>query len=1089
MRYPLSQFRHRERGIWRLPLTFVIWIFSHAAVIGAELPEPAALDRAYQSEVRPLLEQYCHDCHGAGDVAEGDVDLAALEQWTDVNQHPTAWQKVAEMLRNRLMPPPDSAQPTETERATLQKWMTNYLTVAAQARAGDPGRVVLRRLSNAEYTYTIRDLTGVESLDPAREFPVDGAAGEGFTNTGSALVMSPALVTKYFEAAKEVAAHAELLPDGFRFSPHTTARDWTDDKLAEIRKFYAEYTDNSGGSTVNLQGIVFDTNQGGRLPLAKYLTATLVEREALESGSKTIEAVAREQELNAKYLNNVWTTLHATEPSQLLDRVRARWRGAKPDDVAELANEITVWQKSLWSFASVGLIGRKDGPTRWMEPVDPLATKQDFKFAPPKPKEGEAVTFSLVATDAGDGNDSDFVVWQSPRLVAKDQPDVLLCDVKNAEIVAKSLVDESDANAKPVAFGRHPSGRAIEKADLCVQAPCQITISLPAELAAGRELVTTGTLDPESGAEGAVQLAVLDGSPTVTSELVPSVVTVGVKDGNWYSNNTKNVTASPVIVAEESAARKRFLAEFAEFRQPFPPALCYAKIVPVDEALSLIQFYREDDHLMRLMLDDAEARQLDELWDELRFVSRDALSAVDAFAQLLEFASQDADPKAFEPMRQPINDRAAAFRQKLLDSEPKQLAALMDFAPLAYRRPLEDGESKAIRGLYDQLRKEGLPHDDAFRLTLARVLVSPAFLYKIEKPPAGTEQGPVSDWELASRLSYFLWSSQPDAELRHAAADGRLHEPEVLAAQTRRMLRDVNSRRLAKEFACHWLHINDFEHLDEKSERHFPTFAALRGAMAEESTLFFADLFQRNGSVLDILDADYTFLNEALASHYGIPNVQGAEWRRVDGVKKYARGGILAQATTLSKQSGASRTSPILRGNWISEVLLGERLPKPPKGVPPLPDDEAATEGLTVRQLVEKHTTDPKCSVCHQRIDAYGFSLEAFDAIGRHRTTDLGDRPIDTKVTTMDGVTFDGLDGLRNYLLTKRRDAFVKQFCRKLLGYALGRSVQLSDEPLLTEMQQKLASRDYKVWLAVESIVNSRQFRDIRGAQNTLDDD
>jgi hypothetical protein len=203
----------------------------------------------------------------------------------------------------------------------------------------------------------------------------------------------------------------------------------------------------------------------------------------------------------------------------------------------------------------------------------------------------------------------------------------------------------------------------------------------------------------------------------------------------------------------------------------------------------------------------------------------------------------------------------------------------------------------------------------------------------------------------------------------------------------------------------------------------------------------------------------------------------------VEGVKQYSRGGILAQATTLAKQSGASRTSPILRGNWISEVLLGERLPNPPKGVPPLPDDESATEGLTVRQLVEKHTTDPKCAGCHRRIDPYGFALEAFDAIGRRRTTDLGDRPIDTQVKAMDGAEFEGLEGLRDYLLTKRRDSFVRQFCRKLLGYSLGRSVQLSDEPLLDEMQNTLAANDYNVSIAVEMIVKSPQFREIRGME------
>jgi Protein of unknown function (DUF1592)/Protein of unknown function (DUF1588)/Protein of unknown function (DUF1585)/Protein of unknown function (DUF1595) len=455
---------------------------------------------------------------------------------------------------------------------------------------------------------------------------------------------------------------------------------------------------------------------------------------------------------------------------------------------------------------------------------------------------------------------------------------------------------------------------------------------------------------------------------------------------------------------------------------------------------------------------------------------------------LIEYATQDADPKVFEPLREPLNERAAAFRQRLIESEPKHLDALLAFAERAYRRPLTEVESNELRGFYDRLRKQEITHDEALRLTLARVLITPAFLYRIEKPVAGATQGPVSDWELATRLSYFLWSSQPDEELRQVAASGHLRETDVLVGQARRMLRDAKVRRLATEFACQWLHIYDFDQLDAKSERHFPTFVDLRAAMYEESIRFFTDIFQNDGSVLDILDADYSILNEELANYYGIPGVSGAEWRRVEGVKKYSRGGILAQAATLAKQSGASRTSPVLRGNWISEVLLGERLPRPPKGVPELPRDEAATDGLTVRQLVEKHASDQKCAVCHRRIDPLGFALEGFDAIGRRRERDLGDRPIDTRAKTLDGAEFNDMQGLQNYLLTARRDAFVRQFCRKHLGYALGRSVQLSDTPLLEEMESELKANDYKIASAVVAIVRSRPFREIRGRDFAYDD-
>ncbi len=258
--------------------------------------------------------------------------------------------------------------------------------------------------------------------------------------------------------------------------------------------------------------------------------------------------------------------------------------------------------------------------------------------------------------------------------------------------------------------------------------------------------------------------------------------------------------------------------------------------------------------------------------------------------------------------------------------------------------------------------------------------------------------------------------------------------------------------------------------------------------MNEEPIRFFQDLFQRDGSVLDLLDADYTFVNETLANHYGLNGVSGDEWRRVEGVRARGRGGILGFGAVLAKQSGASRTSPILRGNWLSETLLGERLPRPPKGVPVLPDDAGATAELTERQLTEKHVNDPSCARCHDRIDPFGFALEHFDAIGRFRETDAAGRVIDTRVKLADGTEFDGLDGLRDYFLHQRRDAFVRQFCRKLLGYALGRGVILSDQPLLEKIEERLAANGWRVSIAIEEIVNSRQFREIRGQAVAFDD-
>ncbi|HVK58546.1 MAG TPA: DUF1592 domain-containing protein, partial [Candidatus Kapabacteria bacterium] len=415
------------------------------------------------------------------------------------------------------------------------------------------------------------------------------------------------------------------------------------------------------------------------------------------------------------------------------------------------------------------------------------------------------------------------------------------------------------------------------------------------------------------------------------------------------------------------------------------------------------------------------------------------------------------------------------------ESENRQLESLVEFASKAYRRPLLPGERDELRSLYQTLRANELPHEEAFRSILARIFVSPAFLYRLENSPQIEDTARVSGWEFATRLSYFLWSSQPDDELRARATSGNLHDGTVLTEQVNRMLRNTRIDRLAREFALAWLHVYDFETLDEKSERHFPEFVALRGAMQQEVELFFTDLFQNDRSVLSIFESDYTFLNEPLARHYGIAGVQGSSFRRVDGIKKHSRGGILSMAATLAKQSGASRTSPILRGNWISEVIVGEKLPKPPKGVPPLPED-AASESLSMREIVEKHTTDPRCANCHSRIDGYGFAMEAFDAIGRVRNSDAG-QPVDTQSKLHDGTPVVGFEDLRAYLVNQKRDVVVQQFCRKLLGYALGRAVMLSDRPLIAEMQRSLEANHFKVSAAVKTIVMSRQFQEIRGKQ------
>jgi hypothetical protein len=516
-----------------------------------------------------------------------------------------------------------------------------------------------------------------------------------------------------------------------------------------------------------------------------------------------------------------------------------------------------------------------------------------------------------------------------------------------------------------------------------------------------------------------------------------------------------------------------------DHRRLFPAALCYLQIVPVDELLSITLFHREDDHLGRLLLDKDQQAQLDRLWQELRFASREAPRLLDALELLIEAlegnnVADRTQNDAIIPMRKDFQKRVAAFQQQLLDAEPQHLTALVAFAARAYRRPLTAKEAAGLKGLYQQLRDQELSHEAAFRLTLAKVFVASPFLFRLEESPPGSSAAPVSDGEFASRLSYFLWASMPDQQLCSAT----MSDAERLR-QVRRLLKDSRVRRLATEFASQWAHVEDFHLRVTKSKKIFPEFAELRADMYEEAILFFTDLFQQDRSLLSLLNAEHTFVNERLAKFYGIPGVEGESWRRVDGIGQYRRGGMLGFASTLAQQSGTTRTSPILRGNWISEVLLGEKLPRPPQNVPQLADSVPAD--LTERQLIERHSSDAACAKCHARIDPFGFALENYDAIGRRREKDAGGQAIDSRTTLPDGTRIEGLDGLRSYLVGKRREAFVRQFCRKLLGYALGRELQLSDEPLIAEMMTRLAQHDYRVSVAVETITSSKQFRMIRG--------
>jgi hypothetical protein len=434
-----------------------------------------------------------------------------------------------------------------------------------------------------------------------------------------------------------------------------------------------------------------------------------------------------------------------------------------------------------------------------------------------------------------------------------------------------------------------------------------------------------------------------------------------------------------------------------------------------------------------------------------------------------------------------MNANVRALERAKAAAAASHLQSLLTFTSRAYRRPLTKAESDDLVAFYRSLREQRLSHEDAIRDAMASVLMSPHFCYRVDTSSdagaAAADVRPLSDFELASRLSYFLWSSLPDEELIAHAAAGDLHKPDVVAAQARRMMQHARARRFATEFAGNWLDIRRFEEHNAVDRERFPTFTnELREAMFEEPIRFVLDIVQRNGSVLDVLYGNYTIVNAALARHYGMPAPADGAWVRVDDAQKYARGGLLPMAVFLTKNAPGLRTSPVKRGYWIVHRLLGEYIPAPPPNVPVLPADETKLGDLTLRETLAQHRANPACASCHAKFDSFGLAFEGYGPVGETRDRDLAGRAVETSATFPNGLSGAGLDGLRAFMRARGQAEYIDTLCRELLVYALGRSVLRSDEPLLVRMRSDLTAHGYRFGDLVQDIVTSRQFLNRRAA-------
>ena len=1053
------------------PLPIVLRLAAGVLAITAlPVAEPAnpVLDRQFTEVVRPFVAQYCVACH-SGNTPAAQFDLSSYTSMDMVVRDHPRWALVIDKLSAKQMPPAGMPAPPDEARQKVIDWVKAMRADEARRHAGDPGTVLARRLSNSEYNYTVRDLTGVD-LQPTREFPVDPANQAGFDNSGESLSMSPALLNKYLQAAHEVADHMVLTPDSIDFAPSPMLVETDKDKytIQRIVNFYfSQPTD-----------------------FADYFAAAwrYKYRVALGKPAATLARVAADSKVSPKYLPMVWKILEETPAA------RAR-------EVGPVKKLQTMW-----------LALPAPGPAKTEPAREKFTAMRDWVV---RIRKDTGMQYAAPVVKGLPGGSEALMDWKL-QMFADHRRDS----------DPKALRNDED--------------------------PAPVAPTIPRF--------------PGLHQEGAPHWAAVIGVSRVND---PDLVVPRAAREKYEAAFARFASVFPdgFYVSE----RGRYFPDDSQDKGRLLSASYH----------NVMGYYRDDTALRDLILDDKGVKEINKLWTEFDYIAAwtERTWVQYYFNQSGEVAGKGAESGSPRPVDHEVTDAAVIMQLKETylakaaadpksdatapgaitehfdrinatlrglekmhtDAEPKHLDALLKFAARAYRRPLSKAESDDVIAYYHRLRDQsGLSHEDAIRDSIVAVLMAPDFCYRIDLSEAGapghtdnlrlasTAAAPatsgsstagvhLSGYALASRLSYFLWSSMPDQELLAHAASGDLQNPVVLLAQTRRMLKDDRARGFATEFGGNWLEFRRFENHNGVDRERFPSFTNdLREAMFQEPVRFIQDVVSNNRQVFDMLYGKYTFVNRVLAKHYGMPvfpdppppapkpvppggpgrgviqppdaappaKPEPDVWVRVDDADKYQRGGLIPMAVFLTQNSPGLRTSPVKRGHWLVSKVLGEVIPPPPPVVPELPHDEAKSD-LPIRDLLAQHRANPVCGSCHAKFDVFGLALEGYGPIGEARTKDLAGRTIDASATLPGGVEEVGLQGVQAYIRDRRQKGFVDGLSRKLLSYALNRSLLLSDEPLIAAMESKLALNGNRFDSLLEAIVVSPQFRNKRSSETS----
>ncbi len=1019
-----------------------------------------AADKPFAARVAPLLKRHCFKCHAGADP-DGGIDLPRTLAARSPSEVFKTWQKVADALEQKDMPPEEEPQPSAARRGELASAIRKELGRVVDEQARDPGPVVMRRLTSAEYAYTIADLTGL-SLDLGSDFVADAVGGEGFANVGAAQFMQDSTLERYLEAAKQVASHAVIGagPLGFFRDPGKTGLELS--AISRIQDIYRRHgfriAAGEGGEPFGLD----------RYPKAFHAAWMHRHRVALGLDAVPISQLATQQALAPRFLEHIWSVFNSPSPSFPVSEVIARWRELPaprgPDDRQRpevlaacdaLYRFLLDWQKRLASNVS-----NEEQAVVFAEAPLSATKTHSFRANLTWEKDAPTVRVHLSVVSVGPRRSGSPVVsWRAPRVRFRG-PDASSGDYR--PLAAQDVVMPADGSRS---FDL-PIPRGASKGELLVEAELDLR-------SAGDSILRAAIAQGEEAAKGNESWAFLAN-------------TKGPAFASWRSGVQDLARLLPQISHREPAPSDR---------DPIPSAFDNTYNTSERNAFhAKLKYHRDDRFLVEHLLDDDTRRRLDEAWTDLV----GSFDYHEIFFQLLadkygwdlggrtlaqlDTAWIDRLDEGSRRYARSLFEQQRGTRKTLAASERGHVADALHLARRAWRRPLAQQETAGLLSYYERLRtRSKMGHDPAMRALLARIFVAPEFLYRGERVAPGPGHAPLSDWELASRLSYFLWSSVPDEALARAAEAGELRNPERLAAQARRMLADPKARRLATEFFGQWFGFYRFDRYTGVDSKRFPEFSdRLKASMYDEAVSFFDHIVRADRPVDEILFADYTFVDRELASYYGIEaKQQSDQTARVDGAARFHRGGLMGLGAVLTVTSAPLRTSPVKRGDWILRRVLGTPVPPPPADAGSIAADDVLADRKTVRERLEAHRSKPACVNCHSRMDPLGFALEHYDATGRFRTKYRDGEAIDSGGTLSDGTAIEGKDGLAGYL-RKQRALFHRTLATKLAGYALGRSQELSDQHLIDRMIGKLASGPGRFSDVVVDIVGSPQFRQHR---------